>query len=176
MVKMDAGAIYETYLQSLLSITEQIGKEEVSQDAIAQQERSSVAEIENRYMQISEELDAARQTVQKQYRSVWESCTQNAGLRRPQEQRPAATNLTWKEAVHIQEQAAFKIRDWFTLRTQEAFLERQRKVQAEEARRAAEEKAQAEAARRKKEEEARAEKERGEALIEAMKRKHRRDY
>ena len=173
---MDACTSYKAYYDCLIEIIELLGNEAASQGDVAQNERNMVSEIENRYMQISEELDAARQTVQKQYRSVWESCTQNAGLRRPQEQRPAATNLTWKEAVHIQEQAAFKIRDWFTLRTQEAFLERQRKVQAEEARRAAEAEAQAEAARRKKEEEARAEKERGEALIEAMKRKHRRDY
>ena len=115
----------------------------------------------------------ARKTVQEQYRSVWESCTQNAGLKRPSDQRPVATNLSWQEAVRIQEQAASRIRDWFTLKTRQAFIERQKRIQEDEARKAAIAAAQAEEAKRRAEETARIERERGEALIEAMKRKHR---
>lgn len=170
---MDACTSYKLYYDCLIEIIEQLGNEAASQGDVAQNERNMVSEIENRYMQLSEELRNARKTVQEQYRSVWESCTQNAGLKRPSDQRPAATNLAWQEAVRIQEQAASRIRDWFAFKTRQAFIERQKRIQEEEARKAAIAAAQAEEAKRRAEEAARIEKERGEALIEAMKRKHR---
>ena len=111
--------------------------------------------------------------MKEQYQSVWESCTRDAGIRRPQDQRPAATDLPWKETVRIQEQAASAIRNWFSLRTQQAFIERQKKIREEAVKKAAIAAAQAENEKRKAEEAARAEKERAEALIESMKRKYR---
>lgn len=170
---MEVCLSYESYLNCLIEIVEQLGNEAASQGTNAQNERNTVSEIENKYMQYSEELQQAKKIVQDQYGSVWESCTQHTGLKRPCDQRPAPTDLSWKEAVRIQEQAASKISDWFTLKSQQAVIDRQNKIREEAAKKAAIAAAQAEAARKRAEEEAQAERECGEALIEAMKRKHR---
>lgn len=170
---MESHISYESYLTCLNKIVEQLGNEATSQGAIAQDERNKISEIENRFMQLSEELQQAKKIVQAQYANVWESCTQNAGLKRPRDQRPSPTNLSWVEAIHIQEQAAIRVRDWFTLKSQQALLERRKKVREAEAKRAALAAAQAEEARKRAEEAARAEAQRGEALIEAMKQKYR---
>lgn len=173
---MEKHLSYESYLNSLLDISEQIQNEETSKSTIDQKERNAVSNIENDYLLLSEELQNAKNAVSAQYKSVWESCTKNAGLKIPQEQRPAATSLSWKEAVRVQEQAASKIQDWFTMKSQRAILERQKKLREEEAQKAAIAAAQAEAIKRRAEEAARAERERGEAIIEAMKQKHRKSF
>lgn len=59
------------------------------------------------------------------------------------------------------------------MQTQQAFIERQKKVREEAAKKAAMAAAQAENEKRKAEEAARAEKERAEALVESLKRKYR---
>ena len=164
---------YDRYLNHLMGLVTQLSEEQTSQNTIAQAERNTVSEIENRYMRLSEELQKAEQVVRSQYLSVWESCVQE-GIRIPRDQRPAATDLSWQEAIQRQERAASRIRDWFTNKAKQATLERQRKLQKEAARRAALAEARAEEARREAEEEARTEKERANALIEALKRKHRR--
>lgn len=164
---------YEKYSNCLVEIIDQLRSESLSQEKVAQSERNAVSTIENQYMAISDELQQAQKAVQEQYQSVWESCTRDAGIRRPRDQRPAATDLPWKEAVRIQEQAASAIRNWFSVRTQQAFIERQKKVREEAAKKAAMAMAQAENERRKAEEAARAEKERAEALVESLKRKYR---
>ena len=170
---MEVCSSYQAYLNCLIEIVERLGTEAASQGAIAQNERNTVSEIENKYMRYSEELQRAKKTIQDQYGSIWESCTQQAGLKRPRDQRPMPTNLSWKEAIRIQEKAAIKIREWFTLKAQQAFIDRQRKVQVEAAKKAALAATQAETARKRAEEAARTERERAEALIEAMKRKYR---
>ena len=154
---------YEKYSNCLVKIIDQLDSESLSQEKVAQSERNAVSTIENQYMTIFDELQQAQKAVQEQYQSVWESCTRDAGIRRPQDQRPAATDLPWKETV----------RNWFSLRTQQAFIERQKKIREEAVKKAAIAAAQAENEKRKAEEAARAEKERAEALIESMKRKYR---
>lgn len=170
---MDSSLSYGTYLDCLVKIVEQLENEAASQGSIAQSERNQISEIENKFMQLSEELQQAKRIVQAQYANVWESCTKNAGLKKPRDQRPSPTNLSWSEAVHIQEQAATRVRDWFTLKSQQAFLERCKKVREAEAKRAALAAVQAEEARKRAEEAARAEAERGKALLESMKQKYR---
>lgn len=123
---MEKHLSYESYLNSLIEISEQIKNEEISKSTIAQSERNAVSIIENDYLLLSEELQNAKRAVSAQYKSVWESCTKNAGLRIPQEQRPVATNLSWREAVKEQERAASKIQDWFTMKSQRAILVRQK--------------------------------------------------
>lgn len=173
---METKSIYESYLSSLTEIVEQIGNDAASKDKIAQEERNSISEIEKKFMHLSEELNGAKKTVRDQYRSVWESCTKGEGLKKPQDMRPVVTDLDWKEAVRQQEQAAARIRDYFARKSQQAMLERQRKMQEEAARRAAQAAAEAEAKKRQAEEEARREREKAEALVEEMKRKHRKGY
>lgn len=172
---MDVCSAYETYRNCLLAIVDQLGEEAISQGEISQNERDAVSEIENSFMQRSGELQEARSVVQKQYRSVWESCTQSVGLKRPRDQRPSPTNLPWKEAVRIQEQRAAEIRDWFAVKSQQAVVDRQKKAREEAAKRAAIAAAQAEEQRRREEEAARAEKRRAETLVEEMKRKYRKN-
>ena len=163
---MEFCSAYEKYSNCLVEIIDQLRSESLSQEKVAQSERNAVSTIENQYMAISDELQQAHRAVREQYQSVWESCTRNAGIRRPQDQRPAATDLPWK-------QAASSIRNWFSMQTQQAFIERQKKVREEAAKKAAMAAAQAENEKRKAEEAARAEKERAEALVESLKRKYR---
>ena len=170
---MEFCSAYEKYLNCLVEIIDQLRSESLSQEKVAQSERNAVSTIEKQYMTISDELRQAQKAVQEQYQSVWESCTRDAGIRRPRDQRPTATDLPWKEAVRIQEQAASAIRNWFSMRTRQAFIERQKKVREEAAKKAAMAAAQAENEKRKAEEAARVEKERAEALVESLKRKYR---
>ena len=169
---MAANQLYDDYLSSLLSIVEQVEKEAALQGSIAQEERNSISEIEKNYMQLTETLRNAHNTVQKQYKSVWESCSQREGLKRPSDQHPASTELSWNEAVSLQEKAADKIRKWFDEKTRQAVLEKQKQLREIAAQKAAEAAAIAEAERKKAEEAARLDREKGEALIEELKRKH----
>lgn len=170
---MNRTQVYDTYLENLMEINDHLLKISVKQGNIDQDERNAVSSIENEYMSLSEELQTAKRTVRDQYRSVLESCISNAGLRRPSDQRPAMTDLNWQEAVRLQEQAASRIRDWITIKSQQAYEARQKKVREDQERQAAIAAAKAEAARKKAEEADRLEKERAEALVEALKRKHR---
>ena len=170
---MEYSSAYQSYLNNLLELTDHLHGEEDSQGEIARDERKTVADIESRYMRISDELQQAKKAVREQYQSVWESCVQSAGLKKPRDQRPAVTPLGWKEAVQLQEQAAKRIKDWFTVKAQQAVIERQKKLREDEARRAAIIAAAAEKERQLAEEKAREERERGNALVEALKRKYR---
>lgn len=170
---MEYGHLYASYLENLMEITEQLTKEESSRGAIAKDERSAVSDIENNFMRQTDELRRAKEAVRSQYHSVWESCTQSVGLRRPRDQRPLETALNWREAVHLQEVAASKIREWFSIKSQQAVVERQRKLQEEAKRKAAVAAAEAMEAKKKAEEAARAEQERGNAFVEELKRKFR---
>lgn len=163
---------YQRCLADLVSLT---SSEDNSQNDIAQEERNTVAQIENEYLQISSELQRAKQTITNQYRSIWESCTSNAGLRRPEAQRPAYTDRSWRECVKVQEQAAKVIQEWFAVKTQQAVSERQRQLQQEAERRAASALSAAEAEKKRKEEAAALEEARGASLLEEMKRKFRRN-
>ena len=173
---MDVSLPYESYLNCLNEVIELLGNEATLQDENAKNERNAVSTVESKYMRYSEELQQAKAAVQAQYGSVWESCTQHAGLKRPREQRPAPINMSWREAVQIQEQAASKIRAWFTLKSEQARIDRQNKEREETAKKASLAAAQAEAARKMEEEARRAEEEQAEALIKAMKRKYRKKY
>ena len=170
---MNRTQVYDTYLENLMEISDHLLKISVKQGNIDQDERNAVSSIENEYMSLSDELQTAKRTVRDQYRSVLDSCMSNAGLRRPSDQRPSMTDLSWKEAVRLQEQAASRIRDWITIKSQQAYEARQKKVREDQAKKAAIAAAEAEAARKKAAEAERLEKERAEALVEALKKKHR---
>lgn len=163
---------YQGYLSELIVLT---SSEDISQNSIAQEERNTVADVEKEYLSISSELQRARQMITSQYKSVWESCTSNEGLRRPADQRPAYTEINWKECVRIQEQAAREIQEWFAIKSQQAIAERQKKIQLEAERKAAMALSAAEAERKRKEEAAAMEEARGALLLEEMKRKFRKD-
>lgn len=169
---METGLIYDNYLDSLIEIIDCIENGADSQNVIAQEERNNISVFEKKYMKAVEEIKKAKQTVQDQYISVWESCTETEGLQRPRDQRPVATNLKWIEAVKLQEQAASRIREWFEDKTRRAILEREKKLQEDaiiKAKKALEE---AEKKRRMEKEAAEAEKKRAERLIEEMKQRH----
>lgn len=171
MEKSELFKQYQKYITDLTSLT---SSEDACQSSIAQEERNLVSEIENEYMQLSSTLQMARQTISGQYRSVWESCKTNANLQKPEAQRPAYTDLNWKECIRIQEQAAKEIQEWFEQK-QQAVAEKKRKLQLEASCRAASALSAAEAERRRKEEAAALEEKRGAILLEEMKRKYRKN-
>ena len=170
---MNRSQEYDVYLENLMEISDCLMKISATQNGIDQDERNAVSSIENEYMSLSEELRTAKKTVRDQYRSVLESCTSHAGLRKPNDQRPMRTELNWQDAVRLQEQAASRIRDWITVKSKQAYEARQEKLRQDKQREAALAAAQAEAARKKAAEEERIKKERAEALVEALKNKHR---
>lgn len=172
MEKSELFKQYQKYITDLTSLT---SSEDACQSSIAQEERNLVSEIENEYMQLSSTLQMARQTISGQYRSVWESCKTNANLQKPEAQRPAYTDLNWKECIRIQEQAAKEIQEWFEQKKQQAVAEKKRKLQLEASCRAASALSAAEAERRRKEEAAALEEKRGAILLEEMKRKYRKN-
>lgn len=172
---MEKNELYNQYQKYISELVSFVSTEGNTQNAISQKERNLVAEIENEYMQTISELQRAKQTISNQYRSIWESCTTNAGLRRPEAQRPSYTDTNWRECVRIQEQTAKEIQEWFTRKTQQAFVEKQRKLQQEAERKAASALSAAEAERKRKEEEAAMEAARGASLLEEMKRKYRKN-
>ena len=170
---MDKNEAYQTYVSCILEIEQQIAKEQECQNEIAQNERNSFSEDDSAYEQLSDQLEDAERTIRAQYRSVWESCTTEAKLRRPQEQRPEETMLTWEEAVQRQEQCALRIRNWFSVKKTQAIMERKRKLKAEEDRQNALAAAKAEEEKKKVEEERRRQQQLSERLIEEMKKRHR---
>ncbi len=170
---MEKSELYKQYQGYLSELTSLMLSEDSSQNNIAQEERNTVADVEKEYLNVSSELQKARQMISGQYRSVWESCTSNAGLLRPADQRPAYTEINWKECIRIQEQAAREIQEWFAVKSQQAIVEKQKKLQQEAERKAAMALSAAEAERKRKEEAAALEQARGASLLEEMKRKFR---
>ena len=164
---------YQKYILTLIALT---SSEDSSQSDISREERNKVAEIENEYLKTTSELQRIKQTINSQYRSVWESCSSNAGLRRPEGQHLALTNLSLQECIRIQEQAAKEIQKWFAIKTQQAVAERQRKLQREAAREQASVLSAAEAERKRREEAAALEEMKGASLLEEMKRKFRNNF
>jgi len=165
--------LFKQYQKHISDLVRLIHSENNLWNNIAQEERNSVAEIENEYSQISLELQRAKQTITDQYRSVRESCALNAGLRRPEEQHSSYIDKDWKECIRIQEQAAKEIQNWIKRKTQQAVDEKRRKLQQEEKRKASCALAAAEAERKRKEEAALLEEAHGADLLEQMKRKYR---
>lgn len=166
--------LYKQYQKCFADLVSLTLSEDDSQNDIAQEERNIVAQIENEYLQVSTDLQRAKQAIRKQYRSIWESCSSNAGLRRPEDQRPAFTDKSWRECVREQEQAAKVIQDWFTIKTQQAVAEKQKQLQQEKARRVASALSAAEAERKRKEEAAALEEAKAASFLEEMKQKFRR--
>lgn len=166
--------LYKQYQKCFANLVSLTLSEDDSQNDIAQEERNIVAQIENEYLQVSTDLQRAKQAIRKQYRSIWESCSSNAGLRRPEDQRPAFTDKSWRECVREQEQAAKVIQDWFTIKTQQAVAEKQKQLQQEKARRVASALSAAEAERKRKEEAAALEEAKAASFLEEMKQKFRR--
>ena len=171
---MSMEELYKQYQKCFADLVSLTLSEDDSQNDIAQEERNIVAQIENEYLQVSTDLQRAKQAIRKQYRSIWESCSSNAGLRRPEEQRPAFTDKSWRECVREQEQAAKVIQDWFTIKTQQAVAEKQKQLQQEKARRVASALSAAEAERKRKEEAAALEEAKAASFLEEMKQKFRR--
>lgn len=172
--KLSMEELYKQYQKCIANLISLTSYEDDSQNNIAQEERNTVAQIENEYLQVSTDLQRAKQAIRKQYRSIWESCSTKAGLRRPEDQRPAFTDKSWRECVRKQEQTAKVIQDWFAVKTQQAVAERQRQLQIEKERRAAIASSQAEAERKRKEEAAALEEAKAALFLEEMKRKFRR--
>lgn len=170
---MKKDEIFKQYQKYISDLVRLIHSENNLWNNIAQEERNSVAEIENAYSQISLELQRAKQTVSNQYRSVRESCSLNAGLRKPEEQHSSYIDKDWKECIRIQEQAAKEIQNWIERKTQQAVDEKRKKLQQEEKRKASCALAAAEAERKRKEEAALLEAAQGVELLEQMKRKYR---
>ena len=171
---MSMEELYKQYQKCFANLVSLTLSEDDSQNDIAQEERNIVAQIENEYLQVSTDLQRAKQAIRKQYRSIWESCSSNAGLRRPEDQRPAFTDKSWRECVREQEQAAKVIQDWFTIKTQQAVAEKQKQLQQEKARRVASALSAAEAERKRKEEAAALEEAKAASFLEEMKQKFRR--
>ena len=171
---MKPDVLYGNYLNYLTGLIEDLAAEDVSQDSIAQNERNQVAAIENEYMKAVDELHKAKQIVRDQYRNVWESCTSDAGLRRPSDQRPVATTLDWREAVRVQELAAVEIRKWFAVKSQKAAIERDRELREKAERQAAMAVAQAETEAKQREAMEAEKRAKGKALLESLKNKYRR--
>ena len=165
--------LYKQYEQCISEFLCSISVEESSSNDIAQKERNLVSEIENEYMQATSELSRAKQTISAQYKSIWESCTANTGLLRPADQRPAYTDAGWRECVREQAQIAKQIQEWFSVKTQEAVAEKQRRMKLEAERKAADALAAAEAERKRKEEEAALEAAKGASLLDEIKRRFR---
>ena len=165
--------LFENYQKYILTLISLASSEDSSQSNISCEERNKVADIENEYSKITLELQKIKQTISSQYRSVWESCTSNAGLQIPRDQRTASTNLSLQECIRIQEQAAKEIQEWFAIKSQQAVAERQRKLQQEAAKKRAFALSAAEAERKRKEEAAALEEKKGASLLEEMKRKFR---
>lgn len=163
---------YQRYISDLVSLS---SSEDNLQNNIAQEERNIVAELEKEYSQITAELQNIKRIVTSQYRSVWESCTANAGLKRPEAQRPSYTDLTWRECVKIQEKAAKETQEWFAVKTQQIIAERKRQLQEDAARKAASAISANEAARKKEEETAALEEIQGASFLEELKRKFRKN-
>lgn len=167
--------LYKQYEQYVSELVHYLINEENCHSAIAQEERNIVAEIENEYMKSISELKRARQTVSSQYRSVWESCTGNTGLRRPEDQRPSYTDIEWNECVSLQEKAAKEIQKWFEEKRRQAVEEKQIKLQQEKEKKVVSALLAAEAERKRKEEAAALEAARGASLLEEMKQKFRKN-
>lgn len=165
--------LFENYQKYILTLISLASSEASSQSNISCEERNEVADIENEYSKITSELQRIKQTISSQYRSVWESCTSNAGLRIPRDQHPVSTNLSLQKCIKIQEQAVKEIQEWFAIKTQQAVAERQRQLQQEAAKKQALALSAAEAERKRKEEAAALEEKKGASLIEEMKRKFR---
>lgn len=162
---------YRKYLTELVSLTV---AEDDSQNDIAKEERDAIAQIEKEYSQVSFDIQKAMAAVTEQYRNVWDSCTVNAGLKRPEAQRPASTDKSWQECVNEQEKAAAGIRGWLDIKKQESIAKKQRQLQEEAERRTASIINEAEAERKKKEEAKALEEAKGASFLESMKQKFRR--
>lgn len=171
---MNVEELFKQYQKCLADLASLTYSEDDSQKDISQEERNIVAQIENEYLQVSIDLQKAKQTIRKQYRNIWESCSTNAGLKRPEDQRPAFTDKSWKECVREQEQAAKAIQDYFTVKTQQAVAKKQKQLQQEQAKRAANILSAAEAERKRREEAAALEEAKAASFLEEMKSKFRR--
>lgn len=163
---------YQNYISELVSF---VSKEGNVQNTIAQGERNQVAKIENEYMKRMSVLQQIEQTISDQYRSIWESCSKNAGLRRPEAQRSSYTDVDVNECVRIQQRAAREIQDWFIREKKQALAEKKRKLQQEAERKAASALLAAEEKRKQKAEAEALEAARGASLLEEMKQKYRKN-
>ncbi len=173
---MGKDELYKQYKHFILELVSSVTSEGNSQNIIAQEERNRVSEIENKYMQTISELQRVKKIVSDQYKSVWESCRSNVGLRKPEAQRPAYTDINWHECVRLQEQAAKAIQEWFLKKTRQAIAEKQRILQQEKEKKVARALWAAEAERKRKEEAAALEAARGASLLEELKQKYRKNH
>lgn len=170
-INITANELYKQYQICVSRLITLLSSESASQDCISQEERNKIAKAEKEYSQAISELQKIKQAVDGQYRSVWESCTSIAGLRRPEAQRPMRTNATWKECVRSQEQIAKEIHILLEEKTQQAVMEKQRLQQIEEAKKAAAALSALEAEKKHKEEAAALEEAKGASLLTKIKEK-----
>lgn len=172
-INTTANELYKQYQTCISRLFTLVSSENTSQDSISQEERKKVAKVEEEYSQAISELQKVKQAIDDQYRSVWESCTSIAGLRRPEAQRPMHTDATWKECVRIQEQLAKEIQALLEEKKQQALTEKQQHLQREEAKKAAAALSALEAEKKRRDEATALEEAKGISLLEKIKNKYR---
>lgn len=160
---------YEKYLFDLATLSSSMDK---AQEVLTSQERKRITEINKEYSETLSDLQIAKRTIDSQYRSVLESCTNNAGLHKPVAQRPSYTDKGLQECIRIQEKSAVVIQEWFSLKTQQILAEKKKKMQEEAATKEAMALSAKEAEHKKKQEAEALEKARGAQLVEELKRKY----
>ena len=172
---MDPKDFYGDYLNCLKTIVSLIDKGEADQNQIEQNKRDTENDIDKKYNNLLSNIAQAKMSVRNQYKSVWESCTNMlVSFKKPQDQRPEATTLTWEAAIKIQDEKACVIRDWFSARRTQALIEKERLLrEREEIKRKQELKEQIES-QKKAEIEKQQRAEAAAAIIEQMKRRHKR--
>ena len=164
--------LYLQYQKAVAMVAEVISKESADTSAILQHERQEISATEKHYSAENEQLENARRTMTEQYKSVLESCSSIAGIRRPSAQRPEGILIDWKAAVRKQEEAAKQVQEYLNSIIQKAQAERLRKLQEEQQRVEAERIAAAERLRMAEEERARQEIENGKTLLDMLRKKH----
>lgn len=169
---MNENPTYESYYNSLNEIMKLIETNDVSQDQLKKEYSNNLAKIESKFEKLLEELKSADHIVREQYKSAWTSCTQQEGIIRPRDMRPEYCSLDWREAVKDQEKAAAKIREWFAVKAQNAYNEKQKRLKEEEFRRAKLAEEREAEAKRIAEEKRKEEMRQAEELVERLKRKH----
>lgn len=128
---MDSAKLYEQYDEYLNSILGQIKKENSAQNEINNIERQTVLETDNIFSQSIKELRQAEETVRQQYHNIWESCTSIAKINKPEDQRPTFTDISWQQAISVQNSYALIISKWVSTVSQKATEQRQRQRQVE---------------------------------------------
>ena len=172
----DKSVAYSNYINALSEIAELLRNEEVTDSEVQQNKQSELSGIENKYINLSEQLQKARQSVYRQFQSVRESYTGYTHIPTPEDYRPYETELDWQDTIRNLEAEAAKLRQWFSEKSRQAVLERRNAMIRKSEQEAAQAREKAEKLRKEEEERKSREKEEAERLLEEMKKKYRRSW